>query len=61
MGDNALSAARLEGDLGEFREIVDAHKAAVMTLAVNILGNFQDAEDACQETFIQVYKNLESI
>jgi RNA polymerase sigma-70 factor (ECF subfamily) len=60
MGDNALSAACIEGDLGEFREIVDAHKAAVMALAVNILGNFQDAEDACQETFIQVYKNLES-
>lgn len=29
-----------------------------MALALNILGNHQDAEDACQETFVQVYRNL---
>ena len=30
-----------------------------MTMAMNILGNREDAEDASQEAFIQVYKNLE--
>ena len=29
-----------------------------MALALNILGNREDAEDACQETFLQTYRNL---
>lgn len=38
--------------------IVDTYKARTMAMAMNILGNGQDAEDACQEAFIQVYRNL---
>lgn len=30
-----------------------------MALALNILGNREDAEDACQETFVQVYHHLD--
>jgi RNA polymerase sigma-70 factor (ECF subfamily) len=29
-----------------------------MALALNILANFQDAEDACQDVFLKAYKNL---
>jgi RNA polymerase sigma-70 factor (ECF subfamily) len=58
MGDNELVAACLQGQGEEFRKIVDIYKGPVMALAMNILGNRQDAEDACQETFIQVYRNL---
>ena len=58
MGENGLIAACLQGDREAFRQIVDIYKAQVMALAMNILGNRQDAEDVCQETFIQVYRNL---
>ncbi len=42
----------------EFRLIVEAYKGPLTALAVNVLGNRQDAEDVCQETFIQAYRNL---
>ena len=29
-----------------------------MAAALNILGNREDAEDACQETFVQAYRHL---
>jgi len=58
MGDNEIVAACLQGQGEEFRTIVDMYQAPVMALAMNILGNRQDAEDACQETFIQAYRNL---
>ncbi len=58
MGDNEIVAACLQGQGEEFGQIVDIYKASVMALAMNILGNREDAEDACQETFIQVYRNL---
>jgi len=47
------------GDGGEFKTIVDGYGALAMAMAMNILGNRDDAEDACQEAFIQVFRNLE--
>lgn len=43
----------------DFPRIVDEFSAPSMALAVNILGNREDAEDACQEAFLQVFRNLE--
>jgi len=48
----------LRGSGEGFRPIVDAYKAPLMALAVNILGNREDAEDACQDAFIQAFRNL---
>jgi len=59
MDDNDAVAACLRGNGEEFREIVDKYKASAMALAMNILGNREDAEDASQETFVQVFRNLE--
>jgi RNA polymerase sigma-70 factor (ECF subfamily) len=59
MGDNELVAFCLRGRGEEFRKIVDIYQGPVVALAMNILGNRQDAEDAGQETFIQVYRNLD--
>jgi RNA polymerase sigma-70 factor (ECF subfamily) len=53
----AIAACRT-GRGEEFRDIVDAYKSQVMALAMNILGNREDAEDACQETFVQVFCHL---
>lgn len=50
--------ACLRGNGEEFRLIVDAYKGPMTALAVNVLGNRQDAEDICQETFIQAFRHL---
>lgn len=50
-------AGRLEER--DFPRIVEHFTAPSLALAVNILGNRQDAEDACQEAFLQVFRNLE--
>jgi RNA polymerase sigma-70 factor, ECF subfamily len=51
--------ACLRGNGEEFRLIVDAYKGPLTALAVNVLGNRQDAEDVCQETFIRAFLHLD--
>lgn len=58
MEEKTIVLSCLEGNREAFRTIFDAYRGAAMAMAVNILGNRDDAEDACQETFIQVYRNL---
>lgn len=59
MDDNEIVTGCLRGKTEEFQKIVDRYSAPAMALAMNILGNRADAEDVCQETFIQIYRNLE--
>jgi RNA polymerase sigma-70 factor (ECF subfamily) len=58
MEDNELVAACLEGRGEEFRKIVDIYKGPVMAAAMNVLGNREDAEDVCQQTFVAIFRNL---
>jgi RNA polymerase sigma-70 factor (ECF subfamily) len=58
MEDNELISGCLRGNVEDFREIMERYSAPAMALALNVLGNRDDAEDACQEAFIQVYHNL---
>jgi RNA polymerase sigma-70 factor (ECF subfamily) len=60
MDDGAIVRSCLEGDPGSFRQIVEGHKAPLMATALTVLGNRQDAEDICQETFVQAYRHLAS-
>jgi RNA polymerase sigma-70 factor (ECF subfamily) len=55
MEENRFILGCLQGDMQHFRPIVEKYKAPSMALAMNILGNREDAEDACQEAFIQVF------
>lgn len=48
------------GDSMEINQIIDEYGKKVYNLAFRITGNRQDAEDAAQETFMQVYQKLES-
>ena len=59
MTDEQLLKSCLEGDVDKFRQIVDKYRGKVTGLAINILGNREDAEDACQETFVNVFQNLD--
>jgi RNA polymerase sigma-70 factor (ECF subfamily) len=59
MDEKQLILSCLEGEVEVFREIVAIYKSKAMALALNMLGNREDAEDACQETFIRVYSNLD--
>jgi len=58
MNEKQLISSCLEGEEQAFKEMVDIYKSKAMALALNMLGNREDAEDACQETFIRVYSNL---
>jgi RNA polymerase sigma-70 factor (ECF subfamily) len=46
------------GDRAAFAELVEKTSSRVYGLAVRMLNNEQDAEDALQETFIKAYKAL---
>ncbi len=59
MNEKQLILSCLEGEAEAFREMVNIYKTKAMVLALSMLGNREDAEDACQETFIRVYSNLD--
>lgn len=60
MDDNQLVRSCLQGEVDEFRKIINKYTGKVMALALNILGNREDAEDACQDAFMLAYSNLNS-
>lgn len=59
MNDLEMTASALENGDDGFKLLADKYAAPAMALAMNVLGNRQDAEDACQEAFIQVFRNLD--
>jgi RNA polymerase sigma-70 factor (ECF subfamily) len=50
----------LPTDLAAFETLFLSHGARMKSLALNMLGNAADAEDAVQETFLRAYRNRES-
>jgi len=59
MNDLEMTASARENGADGFKLLVDRYAAPAMALAMNVLGNREDAEDACQEAFIQVFRNLD--
>ncbi len=55
--DELLDRAR-RGDEGAFTELVRHHQNEVFTLALRLLGNYELAADAAQETFIRAWRAL---
>lgn len=60
MTDEELLRSCLLGEVEEYHKIVERYRAKALAISMNILGNRQDAEDASQDAFIQVYKNLKN-
>ncbi len=58
MDDRELVNACLRGGAEEFRLVVERYTAPLIAMAMTVMSNRQDAEDACQETFVQVYRHL---
>lgn len=58
MSDQQLVRSCLQGEVEDYQKIVEKYRVKAMAIAMNILGNREDAEDASQEAFIQVYQNL---
>lgn len=61
MSDRDSIQRCLKGEVEEFRNIVDKYSGPAMALALNVLRNREDAEDACQEAFIKALQNLNSL
>jgi RNA polymerase sigma-70 factor, ECF subfamily len=58
--DSALAAGCRGGRIGAYEELYRAHGTRLKSLAMNLLGNRHDAEDAVQETFLKVHRSIGS-
>jgi len=56
--DRALVKRAQSGDDEAFGELVHRHTPTIYSLAVRVLGDPADAEDAVQEVFLNVFRNL---
>lgn len=59
--DDALLVTRcLQGDAGAFEVLVERYHRVLYTVALRMLGNSEDAQDATQEAFVKAYERLGS-
>ncbi len=58
--DRALADAASRGDRGAFDRLVDRYLDRTLRICVRLLGNYEDAEDAVQETFARAWSRLAS-
>ena len=56
--DTVLIKAVQAGDMAAFDELVLKHKDRLFNLVYWFLGDYQDANDCAQETFIKVFKSI---
>jgi RNA polymerase sigma-70 factor (ECF subfamily) len=58
--DNEIILRVIDGDQRAYAELVDRHKDKSMTLAVRMLKNRHDAEEALQDAFVRAFRALPS-
>ena len=58
--DNELIKSFLSDDTEAFDRLVIKHQNMVFNLCFRIVGDYDDANDCAQETFIKVYNNLKT-
>jgi len=56
----AMAAAR-SGDLAAFDQLMRRHERMVLVTALRLLGSLHDAQDASQEVFLKLYRNLAKV
>ena len=60
MKDHGLIRAFLNGEMDSFDELVNRHKTRLFNLCFWFLGDYQEADDVCQDVFIKIYKSLKT-
>ena len=58
--DEELIAAFQDGDEEAFNELVRRYKDPLVNFAFRFLGNYSEADDIAQESFIRVYKHRDA-
>ena len=58
--DRALAAACKSGSLSAYEQLYRTHGAKMKSIAHNLLGNANDAEDAVQEVFLKVHRSVKN-
>jgi len=58
--DSEIIRRVINGDQRAYAELVDRHKDKAMTLAVRMLKNRSEAEEALQDAFVRAYRALPS-
>src|SRR2546425_7427595 len=56
--DEELAVLAARGDTAAFEQLVRRHQAALVNFAFRMLGDRDEAADAAQQTFVQVYLHL---
>ena len=56
--DSLLAAECRAGRLEAYERLYESQGAKMKSIAMNMLGNSQDAEDAVQETFMKVHRGI---
>lgn len=59
--EDVQSVARcLAGDTGAFEPLVTRHQRVLFSVALRLVGNYEDARDATQNTFVRAYERLDT-
>ena len=58
--DARYETDRVQTDLTAFEALYESHGARMKSLALNVLGNRSDAEDAVQEAFLRAYRSRQT-
>ncbi|WP_312858517.1 RNA polymerase sigma factor [Pseudonocardia pini] len=59
LDDTTLVVRAQEGDVRAFSELAQRHQAALYRLALRLVGDSQDAEDALQESLLDAWRRLD--
>jgi RNA polymerase sigma-70 factor (ECF subfamily) len=59
-GARTIATAKT-GDLAAFESLMRQHERLVLVTALRLLGKLEDAQDASQEVFLRLYRNLGKI
>src|SRR5689334_17897581 len=58
--DDAACIARcLRGDASAFEPLVTRYQRVLFSVALRLVGNYEDARDATQNAFVRAYANLD--
>jgi RNA polymerase sigma-70 factor (ECF subfamily) len=58
MEEKQLLQSCMEGNVEDFKKVIDKYRGKALALAWNYMGNREDAEDVCQDAFLRAYLNL---